>query len=412
AAVANVEDEATGTLAVTGAAQEGGSLAALLTATDADGAVTTAYRWQEKIAGVWTDIAGANTGTLAIPSDQSYVGKEVRAVATSTDPFGGTTAFEGTGQVIANVNDAPTLQAISLSTVENAAILLPIIPDHATDADGNALTLGVVTFDTMLWPSGFSLINPVTKQAVNLPDLKVQVSDVDGKSIYLTPAAELDWMASNQTITAKLKYTVTDSTGVSSTDDITLTIIGSTADKGKNLIGTNGADNLVGTTGKAEDVLQGGNGNDTLKGNDGTDALYGGNGDDKLYGDEGIDYLYGDNGNDQLFGGDAADVLFGGKGNDIYSGGAGGDHFVFESQLGADRVTDFKWSEGDKLHFVDFFSGPITAGDVVSKYAAATAGGDVVLNLQGGSIVLVGMAAGDGDWSAHLASAISFVAPT
>uniref|UniRef100_UPI00313D3449 DUF4347 domain-containing protein n=1 Tax=Hydrogenophaga sp. OTU3427 TaxID=3043856 RepID=UPI00313D3449 len=132
------EDEATGTLAVTGSAQEGGSLVALLTATDADGAITTAYRWQEKIAGVWTDIAGANTGTLAIPGDQSYVGKEVRAVATSTDPVGGTTVFEGTGQVIANVEDEATGTLAVTGTAQEGGSLVAALT--ATDADGSITT--------------------------------------------------------------------------------------------------------------------------------------------------------------------------------------------------------------------------------------------------------------------------------
>ena len=58
--------------------------------------------------GTWTDISGAVDATLSIPADQSFVGKEVRAVATTTDALGGTTVFTGTGQTIANVDDAAT----------------------------------------------------------------------------------------------------------------------------------------------------------------------------------------------------------------------------------------------------------------------------------------------------------------
>ncbi|MFM7119642.1 MAG: lectin-like protein, partial [Gammaproteobacteria bacterium] len=76
AAVANVDDEATGTLAVTGTAAEGGTLTASLTGvSDLDGTTTTAYRWQESVGGTFTDLAGQTAATLNIPSDQSFVGK-------------------------------------------------------------------------------------------------------------------------------------------------------------------------------------------------------------------------------------------------------------------------------------------------------------------------------------------------
>src|SRR5690606_15127228 len=105
----NVDDAATGTLNVTGAAEEGGTLTAdLAGVSDADGATTTAYQWQEWANGEWTDIADATEAQLSIPADQSYVGKVVRVVATTTDELGGTTVFEGDGQIIANVDDDAT----------------------------------------------------------------------------------------------------------------------------------------------------------------------------------------------------------------------------------------------------------------------------------------------------------------
>src|SRR6185436_19617550 len=104
-AVANIDDKATGALSVTGTAAEGRSLLASLAGVlDIDGNTTTAYQWQEKIGGTWTPIGGQTGADLVIPSDQSYVGKTVRVVTTTTDPLGGTTEFTGTDQVIANVN--------------------------------------------------------------------------------------------------------------------------------------------------------------------------------------------------------------------------------------------------------------------------------------------------------------------
>jgi uncharacterized delta-60 repeat protein len=92
--IANVDDEAAGTLSVTGAAEEGGSITASLSNIfDADGATTITYRWQERVGSIWTDLIGATAATLAIPDDQSFVGKQVRVVATTTDVLGGTTEF-------------------------------------------------------------------------------------------------------------------------------------------------------------------------------------------------------------------------------------------------------------------------------------------------------------------------------
>ena len=236
--------------------------------------------------------------------------------------------------------------------------------------------------------------------------MKASISP-DGTTVLLTPPAELDWMVTGQAVKATFTYTVTDTGGLTSTDSITLTMTGSTSDKGLTLSGGNGNDALAGNaTNNAEDLLQGGNGNDTLTGYGGTDALYGGNGDDKLSGGAGIDYLFGDSGNDTLEGGSEGDFLFGGKGNDLLTGGAGADKFVFESQGGSDRIADFKVTEGDKLFLADFFATTMTAQAFISQYVTDT-GSDLVINLQGTSIVLVGVASAD-----MLSNAISFGMPT
>jgi len=108
-----VEDEATGTLSVSGTAEEGGSvIAALTNVLDADGATSTAYQWQENTGTSfnpeWIDIADQDAATLNIPDDQSYVGKVVRVVATTTDTLGGTTTFTSDAQTIANADDEAT----------------------------------------------------------------------------------------------------------------------------------------------------------------------------------------------------------------------------------------------------------------------------------------------------------------
>ena len=214
-------------------------------------------------------------------------------------------------------------------------------------------------------------------------------------------------LTTGQAVKASFNYTVTDLGGLKGSSSITLMMTGSTSDKGVNLNGGNGNDLLSGSaTNNAEDVLQGGNGDDSLFGYGGTDALYGGNGDDKLSGGAGIDYLYGDSGNDTLDGGIDGDVIFGGKGNDVLIGGTGADKFVFEPQSGSDRIMDFNMAEGDKLYFANLFSTPITQDAFVAKYVTDT-GNDLLINLPGASIVLVGVPSVDG-----LAGAIVFGMPS
>ena len=106
---------ATGNLVVSGSAAEGGLLTASLNdLVDPDGYATLAYRWQELAGASWTDLANAGQSSLVIPADQSFVGRSVRVVATSTDQFGGVTDFTSVAMVIQNVNDAPVVQSNGL----------------------------------------------------------------------------------------------------------------------------------------------------------------------------------------------------------------------------------------------------------------------------------------------------------
>lgn len=96
--------EAVGALVVVGFVEgttdvvEGETLVAELTATDADGEITIAYKWQEDIGGTWTDIVGATTDSLTVLT--ADIGKVVRVVATTTDTNGATTAFVSEGYTV------------------------------------------------------------------------------------------------------------------------------------------------------------------------------------------------------------------------------------------------------------------------------------------------------------------------
>lgn len=135
------------------------------------------------------------------------------------------------------------------------------------------------------------------------------------------------------------------------------------------LLGYDGNDILNGDSG--QDYLYGENGNDTLDGGSNDDHLYGGDGNDKLIEEDGWgnDIFDGGNGNDILIGGEGKDTLIGGEGKDILTGGysddtltggTGADTFVFEYLKeytyfpgnyweGVDKITDFNYSEGDKI---------------------------------------------------------------
>jgi Ca2+-binding RTX toxin-like protein len=89
--------------------------------------------------------------------------------------------------------------------------------------------------------------------------------------------------------------------------------------------------------------------NDSLLGGDGRDILYGNLGNDTLYGGSAPDMLYGGQGNDVLSGGQGVDTLAGNRGNDLMIGGTGGDIFWMGSPDGADTISDFDYSAGDRM---------------------------------------------------------------
>ncbi|MCA1854353.1 Ig-like domain-containing protein [Massilia oculi] len=347
------------------------------------------------------------TGAVTLKDNPDFEAKNTYQFGVRATDAAGNRTIQTVSLGVTNVNEGPTANVVPLCTVENAPISFQA-SNVVTDPDaGDTHTLTLNTSSAVLsWDEGSTstqLINPVTRAVVNLSSLTVKATvSADGSTVTLTPPAELDWMVTGQKMKATFVYTATDAGGMSSTNSVTLTVTGSTNDKGKNLNGGNGNDTLSGDTNtNAEDVLQGGNGNDTLSGHGGSDALYGGNGDDMLSGGAGIDYLYGDSGDDRLDGGTDGDFLFGGKGNDIVTGGAGADKFVFEAQSGNDRITDFKLAEGDKLFFTNMLA-TMNANDFIAKYVTDT-GNDLLISMPGGSVVLVGVQSVDG-----LAAALVF----
>lgn len=145
--------------------------------------------------------------------------------------------------------------------------------------------------------------------------------------------------------------------------------------------------------GKGNDYIIGSAGADVIGGNNGSDVILGGAGDDRLMGGAGndfdpvIDGYHGADGNDFLDGGAGNDTLAGGSGNDELFGGAGDD--VLQGGSGVDRLT----------------GGP---GADVFRYAAATDGGDYILDFDQSTDVIDLSAIGSCAFAGESASALSY----
>ncbi|HSV51525.1 MAG TPA: hypothetical protein VLJ57_05370 [Burkholderiaceae bacterium] len=138
-AVDNVEDEATGTLSISGNVSEGQTVTADIPAlSDEDGGASIAYQWQTSSDdSSWTNIAGATDDSFAIPGDQSYVDAYIRVTAVTTDDYSGTTPFTSSSQVVINVDDEATGTLAFSGNVSEGQTVTADIPDLA-DVDGGA----------------------------------------------------------------------------------------------------------------------------------------------------------------------------------------------------------------------------------------------------------------------------------
>jgi Ca2+-binding RTX toxin-like protein len=396
-AVANVDDAATGRLTLTGTAAEGGSLtAAIADLADADGTPTVAYQWQvnngTEAAPLWQAIAGGNTAMLAIPGDQSLVGKSVRVVATTTDALGGHTAFTGEARTIANVDDPATGQLGVSGTAAEGGSLTAGLTDLA-DADGAVLTVAwqwqfnAGTATAPLWQAiaggDTATLSIPSTQALVVQAVRVVAATTDalGGTTQLTGAAQTVSNVNDaptgtvtvagtaqvgQTLTAS--HTLTDADGMGPVSWQWLrggvAIAGATAAsykladadagavisvKASYLDGGNTVESRrsapTAAVDYAPDQLTGDGGANTLHGGYGASTLDGQGGNDKLYGEKGNDLLLGGLGSDLLSGGAGNDTLVGGAGPDKLTGGLGQDVFRFaalpNSKTNVDTLTDF-----------------------------------------------------------------------
>lgn len=153
-----------------------------------------------------------------------------------------------------------------------------------------------------------------------------------------------------------------------------------------------------------DNIISGGAGGD--------DTLKGKNGDDQLSGEAGNDRLQGGRDDDLLDGGAGDDLLIGGKDDDTLTGGEGADRFVFRGRFDDDVITDLNFAEGDELKIsgsrrIDSEADLIVYAERLNEDSrqnttATIDGDDLLLDVKGSEILLVGAAAG---WTDDLISA-------
>ncbi|MBN2865405.1 MAG: cadherin-like domain-containing protein, partial [Thiotrichales bacterium] len=148
AEVSNTNDEPTGTVTITGTAQQGQTLTASHTLNDADGLGTIVYEWSSSLDGVnWVSIRTG--GSLLLT--QTHVNQLIKVTATYTDLFGTIESVESAiTTAVLNVNDAPVAVDDSISVNEDELFVSSIDLDvNDTDLDGDTLSVLAGTFTTV-----------------------------------------------------------------------------------------------------------------------------------------------------------------------------------------------------------------------------------------------------------------------
>ncbi len=189
AAVANVNDEPTGTVTISGTASQGETLTADTSGiADADGLGTFSYQWQRD----GTAIPGATAATYVL--EQADVGAAITVTVSWTD--GGNTAESLTSAATATVtdtNDAPT-GTVTISGTATQGEMLTAVTTSIADADG----LGTFSYQ---WKRGGTAIPGATGATYMLTQddvgatITVTVSWTDGgnteESLTSTATAEV-----------------------------------------------------------------------------------------------------------------------------------------------------------------------------------------------------------------------------
>ncbi|OWJ66260.1 calcium-binding protein [Inquilinus limosus] len=212
----------------------------------------------------------------------------------------------------------------------------------------------------------------------------------------------------------------------------------------ENLSGSQGNDTLAGNAGA--NSLSGNGGNDVLRGGAGADRLDGGAGTDtasyyigaagvtvnlatgagsggdaqgdtltgieNVSGSQGSDILVGNSVANTLQGWSGNDVLTGAGGKDTLTGGAGADRFVYASTThsvvgaNADRITDFRHAQGDRIDLSAIDANTGTAGNQAFTFIGTGLythhAGELRFAVSGGVTTIAGDVNGDGTTDFHI----------
>jgi VCBS repeat-containing protein len=361
-----------------------GTVAGTVSATDPDAGDVLTYSLSDDADGRF--VIDASTGVVTVADDAAldHESATQHSIEVMVTDAGGLSASQTFTVEVADVNEAPVIQALSSNEIiEGASDGTVVGTVSAFDPDiGDVLTYalsddagGRFAIDTdtgVITVANGSLLD---HDEADQHSIEVTVTDAQGLSDSATYVIDLQKDNSGD-----------DTMNGSAGDDV---IDGGPGDD--SIFGGDGDDQLFG--GDGNDLLEGGDGNDLLEGGDGNDflfgdrdhdqlfggagndQLFGGMGDDRIDGGAGGDELFGNSGNDVLIGGDGADTVHGGLGDDVLAGGAGddmlsgedgADRFVFASpDEGVDQILDFEaddvlaigdmlvgFAEGDEAAFV------------------------------------------------------------
>jgi len=137
-AVANINDDPTGTVTITGIATQNQTLTAANTLADLDGMGTVTYQWMADN----VNITGATNSTLVL--GQAQVGKAITVKASYTDGFNKAESVTSTATAaVVNVNDEPTGTVTITGTTSKGATLTAA--NTLADLDG----MGTVSYQWM-----------------------------------------------------------------------------------------------------------------------------------------------------------------------------------------------------------------------------------------------------------------------
>ena len=247
-AVANINDDPTGAVTISGTATQGQVLTAVSTLADVDGIGTLAYQWSE--GGV--AISGATSSTLTL--GQSQVGKAITVAVSYTDG-GGTveTEVSSATSAVANINDDPT-GAVTISGTATQGQVLTAVSTLA-DVDG----IGTLAYQ---WSEGGVAISGATSSTLTLGQsqvgkaITVAVSYTDGGGTVETEVSS----ATSAVANINDDPILTVPTGGSATEDgktstITGNLVGADPDGDvltylvPNLAAVNGSFSVAGTYG-------------------------------------------------------------------------------------------------------------------------------------------------------------------